>query len=49
MKAEFTNTKGDFYRVKVEATPFRFVPSKGPYRPPPPKITKLFKSGHTHT
>ena len=36
MMKEF-NVKGEFYRVRVEPVAFKFLPSKAPPRPPPPK------------
>ena len=44
MGAEFQEMKGEFYKVKVEPTPFKFLPSKAPPRPPPPKGSRLFGS-----
>ena len=49
MMHEFPDKKGDsFYRVKVEATAFKFVLPKGPFRPPPPKnrLSNPFSRGN---
>ena len=50
MMHEFPNMKGEFYRVRVEATAFSFLPSKGLPRPPAPrnKLSQLMhKSGNS--
>ena len=37
MAKEWPSVKGEFFRVGVEPVKFRFLPSKAPPRPPPPK------------
>jgi serine/threonine protein kinase len=44
MATEFPDIKGEFYRVRVEPTPFKFLQSKAPPRPPPPTKNKFFGS-----
>lgn len=47
MAKELGEAKGEFYRVRVDATAFKFVP-KGAYRPPPPKAKGMgfMRIGH---